>query len=155
MVAGLLLNARLLPFGFAVADVLGQRSAARLAGAHLVTDETVAFALAAGRPGAPAGGVLGLRPGALRGAGTSRSSRVRRSARWSRTPTPSGSTRPSPPCCWRWCSPSLRTPSPRVAALVGAVLAVAATPYVPAGLPVLLSLLGVVVTLGRKTGAAR
>ncbi|HEX4723352.1 MAG TPA: AzlC family ABC transporter permease, partial [Pseudonocardiaceae bacterium] len=44
--AGLVLNARLLPFGFAVADVLGPRLPARLAGAHVMVDESVAFALA-------------------------------------------------------------------------------------------------------------
>lgn len=45
VVAGLVLNARLLPFGAAVADVLGDRWPTRLLGAHLVTDETVAFTL--------------------------------------------------------------------------------------------------------------
>src|SRR5689334_2680673 len=45
VVAGLVLNARLLPFGFAVADVLGTRWRTRLVGAHLTTDESVAFAL--------------------------------------------------------------------------------------------------------------
>jgi 4-azaleucine resistance transporter AzlC len=45
VVAGLVLNARLLPFGIAVADVLGRGWPARLVGAHLVTDESVAFTL--------------------------------------------------------------------------------------------------------------
>lgn len=45
MLAGLLVNARHLPFGFAVGDVLG-RGWKRLAGAHLMIDESVAFALA-------------------------------------------------------------------------------------------------------------
>jgi 4-azaleucine resistance transporter AzlC len=45
VVAGLVLNARLLPFGIAVADVLGRRWPARIVGAHLVTDESVAFTL--------------------------------------------------------------------------------------------------------------
>ncbi|WP_460368762.1 AzlC family ABC transporter permease, partial [Actinocorallia lasiicapitis] len=46
VLAGLVLNARLLPFGFAVGDVL--RDGAwwkRLIGAHLLTDEGVAFVL--------------------------------------------------------------------------------------------------------------
>src|SRR5258706_12040615 len=43
--AGLLLNARHLPFGMAVADVVG-RGPARLLGSHLMVDESVAFAMA-------------------------------------------------------------------------------------------------------------
>jgi predicted branched-subunit amino acid permease len=46
VVAGLVLNARMLPFGFAVADVLDLRWPARLAGSQLLTDEAVAFTLA-------------------------------------------------------------------------------------------------------------
>src|SRR5712692_9939599 len=45
VVAGLVLNARHLPFGFAVADVLDGRWPARLLGAHVMVDESVAFAL--------------------------------------------------------------------------------------------------------------
>ena len=55
VLAGAVLNTRLLPYGFAVADVLrpadGARSGAvrgwlvRLAGTHLITDESVAFTL--------------------------------------------------------------------------------------------------------------
>ncbi|MDF3149166.1 AzlC family ABC transporter permease, partial [Streptomyces sp. T21Q-yed] len=43
---GLLLNTRTAAFSLAVADVIGQGRLARFLGAHLVTDETVAFALA-------------------------------------------------------------------------------------------------------------
>src|SRR5262249_57455851 len=43
--AGLVLNSRLLPYGFAVADALGGKWWTRLAGAHVMTDESVAFAL--------------------------------------------------------------------------------------------------------------
>src|SRR5213083_2982214 len=46
VVAGLLANARHLPFGFAIGDVLGKRWSTRLAGGHLMIDESVAFALA-------------------------------------------------------------------------------------------------------------
>ncbi|WP_275413112.1 AzlC family ABC transporter permease [Rugosimonospora africana] len=45
VLGGLLLNARHLPFGMAVGDVLG-RGATRLAGSHIMVDESVAFALA-------------------------------------------------------------------------------------------------------------
>lgn len=45
VVTGLVLNARLLPFGFTVADVLDGPRWRRLLGAHLLTDESVAFTL--------------------------------------------------------------------------------------------------------------
>jgi predicted branched-subunit amino acid permease len=44
--------------------------------------------------------------------------------------------------------PALREPRARRAALVGAAVALAATPFLPAGLPVLMALIGLV-TLGR------
>src|SRR5215472_12557210 len=43
--AGLVLNTRLLPYGFAVADVFRGPWWTRLAGAHILVDESVAFAL--------------------------------------------------------------------------------------------------------------
>src|SRR5262249_15862921 len=46
VLGALLLNARLLPYGLAIADTIGQGRLARLVGSHLVTDETVAFAVA-------------------------------------------------------------------------------------------------------------
>src|SRR5262245_33012483 len=46
VLAGLLLNARHLPFGLAVAGTVGARWRDRLLGSHLMTDETVAFTLA-------------------------------------------------------------------------------------------------------------
>src|SRR5512139_538533 len=46
VLGGLLLNARHVPFGLAIGDVLGPRLAARLAGSHLMVDESVAFAIA-------------------------------------------------------------------------------------------------------------
>src|SRR5689334_21848552 len=44
--AGLLLNARHLPFGLAVGDALGPRLRHRALGAHVLTDEVAAFTLA-------------------------------------------------------------------------------------------------------------
>src|SRR5689334_11934635 len=46
VLAGLVLNARHLPFGLAVADIVGHSWRQRLIGAHLLIDESVAFALA-------------------------------------------------------------------------------------------------------------
>ncbi|GAB3941840.1 hypothetical protein GCM10027614_27870 [Micromonospora vulcania] len=53
VLAGLLLNARHLPFGLALGDSLGPRLRHRLLGSHLMTDEVTAFALA--RPAGPPG----------------------------------------------------------------------------------------------------
>src|SRR5256886_15350125 len=45
VLAGLVLNARLLPYGFTVADSVGGRWWTRLLGAHLITDGSVAVTL--------------------------------------------------------------------------------------------------------------
>src|SRR5438034_1270650 len=45
VLAGLILNARLLPSGFTVADAVGGRWWTRLMGAQLIIDESVAFTL--------------------------------------------------------------------------------------------------------------
>src|SRR2546430_10400507 len=45
VLARLILNARLLPYGFTVADSVGGMWWTRLLGAHLITDESVAFTL--------------------------------------------------------------------------------------------------------------
>src|SRR5689334_17811930 len=46
VITGLVLNSRLLPFGFAIADVLNVRWPARLWGSHVLIDESVAFVVA-------------------------------------------------------------------------------------------------------------
>ncbi|MFF2612993.1 AzlC family ABC transporter permease [Kitasatospora sp. NPDC058046] len=138
---GLVLNARLLPFGFTVADVLDGPWWRRLLGAQLLTDETAAFALQQNEPrrrhavywlcgialfvvwnvsvllGALAGGLIGDTD-AL------------------------GLDAAFPAVLLALVLPSLVGRRIRTAALVGAVVAVAATPFVPAGLPVLLALVG-------------
>ncbi|QDE84793.1 AzlC family ABC transporter permease [Myxococcus xanthus] len=50
VIAGLLLNARHLPFGLVISDVLGRHWLVRLIGTHLMVDESVAFALAQPTP---------------------------------------------------------------------------------------------------------
>ena len=52
ILAGLLINARHLPFGLAIGDVIGDRRSTRTVGSHLMTDESVAFALAESEPSA-------------------------------------------------------------------------------------------------------
>lgn len=148
---GLVLNARLLPFGFTVADVLDGPRWRRLLGAQLMTDESVAFALLqpdrrrrraafwlcgvalfavwniAVVVGAAAGGLIGDTD-AL------------------------GLDAAFPAVLLALVLPSLTDRRTRAAALAGAVVAVAATPYLPAGLPVLLALLGLLLA-GRGPAA--
>ncbi|MFD4657594.1 AzlC family ABC transporter permease [Kitasatospora sp. NPDC058444] len=138
---GLVLNARLLPFGFTVADVLDGPWWRRLVGAQLLTDETAAFALQQSEPrrrravywfcgialfvvwnisvllGALAGGLIG-------------------------DTDAFGLDAAFPAVLLALVLPSLADRRTRTAAVVGAVVAVAATPFVPAGLPVLLALVG-------------
>lgn len=140
---GLVLNARLLPFGFTVADVPDGPWWRRLVGAQLLTDETVAFALQQSDPrrrravywlcgvalfvvwnvsvllGALAGGLIG-------------------------DTDAFGLDAAFPAVLLALVLPSLADRRTRTAAVAGAVVAVAATPFVPAGLPVLLALVGLV-----------
>ncbi|MFD5917113.1 AzlC family ABC transporter permease [Kitasatospora sp. NPDC058201] len=150
---GLVLNARLLPFGFTVAGVLDGPWWRRLLGAQLLTDESVAFTLlqpdrrrrraaywvcglalfavwnASVLVGAAAGGMIGDTD-AL------------------------GLDAAFPAVLLALVLPSLTDPRTRTAALAGAVVAVAATPFLPAGVPVLLALAGLLFAR-RPAGPAR
>jgi predicted branched-subunit amino acid permease len=137
--AGLLLNARHLPFGFTVADVIGRA----FAGAHLMIDESVAFTLAqrdpAGRRAAfwtcgallfvtwNAGVLVGVLTGRLIG-----------------DPNAFGLDVASPVVLLALVLPSLRDNGTLRAAVLGGGLALAATPFLPAGLPVVLAVAGIV-----------
>jgi 4-azaleucine resistance transporter AzlC len=148
VVAGLILNARLLPFGVAVADVLGSRWPARLLGAHLVVDESVAFTIRQDDPERRRAafwltGVslfvvwnLAVVGGALAG-------------RVLRDTDAIGLDAAFPAVLLALVLPTLTGRSRRPAAL-GAVLAVAATTVLPPGLPVLVSLLGLVLAPRRS-----
>jgi 4-azaleucine resistance transporter AzlC len=143
VLAGLLANARHLPFGFAIGDVLGKRWPARLAGSHLMIDESVAFALAqreAHRRRAAywACGIglfacwnVGVVAGAFAGTAISDTDVFGLDAAF-------------PAVLLALVLPSLRDRAARLPVLVGVVVALAATPFLPAGLPVLLALAGVV-----------
>ncbi|MEU2283866.1 AzlC family ABC transporter permease [Streptomyces sp. NPDC013178] len=149
---GLLLNTRTAAFSLAVADLLGPGRAARLLGAHLVTDETVAFALAQPDParrraafwisglGLFAVWNAGVLAGALAGTALGDT-------------TAYGLDAAFPAVLVALVLPSLRKDAPlRRAAAVGALLALAAAPALPAGVPVLLALAGLVL-YGRKEAA--
>ncbi|WP_433082302.1 AzlC family ABC transporter permease [Dactylosporangium sp. CA-052675] len=146
--AGLLLNARHLPFGLAIGnEVLGEGHGARLLGSHLMTDESVAFALAQPDPARRrraywlTGICLFLTWNAAAAAGAIAGSALG-------DPETFGIDAAFPAALLALTLPSLKDrPSLRVA-LGGAVLALVATPFLPAGLPVLAALLALV--LGRK-----
>ncbi len=143
--ASLLINLRHIPFGFTVGDVVG-RGWHRLVGSHLMIDESVAFALAQRDPvqrrlaywvcgvGLMICWNLGVVIGAVGGAAISDTDALGLDAAF-------------PAVLLALVLPSLRTASIRRAAAAGAVVALAATPFLPAGLPVLLGLLGMVVGL--------
>ncbi|MEV0982103.1 AzlC family ABC transporter permease [Streptomyces sp. NPDC049915] len=145
---GLLLNTRTAAFSLAVADVIGTGRLARFLGAHLVTDETVAFALAQADParrraafwisgiGLFAVWNLGVLCGALAGTALGDTATYGLDAAF-------------PAVLVALVLPALRTDSAvRRSALLGAALAVAATPLVPAGVPVLLALAGLAALKG-------
>ncbi|MCG3753385.1 AzlC family ABC transporter permease [Amycolatopsis sp. Poz14] len=147
--AGLLVNARHVPFGFAVGDALGRGLLGRLAGSHLMIDESVAFALtqrdAARRRAAYwacGAGLfvcwnLGVVVGAFAGSAISDTDAFGLDAAF-------------PAVLLALVLPSLKDRASRLPVLIGVVVALAATPLLPAGLPVLLALVGVVAGAAAK-----
>ncbi len=154
---GLLLNARHLPFGLAIGEVVGRSWAARLLGAHLLIDVVVAFARA--RMDRPDGlqsaraaywvcGIallvmwnLGTLAGALAGAAVP-------------DPGTFGVDAAFPAALLALMLPTLRRADARRVGLLGAVVAVAATPWLPAGVPVLLGLVGLIAAGGSRSDDA-
>lgn len=138
--AGLLVNARHMPYGLAVNDVTG-RGWRRLMGSHVMNDESVSFALAQSDPARkraaywtcgigvllcwPAGAALGALLGSVAG-----------------DTDKLGLDATFPTVLLSLVLPGLRERSTARAALVGAVVALATTPWLPAGLPMLLALSG-------------
>ena len=149
VLAGLLANARHLPFGFAVGDAVGTRRSTRALGSHLMSDETVAFAMA--QDEAPrrraaywACGLgifvfwnTGVLVGAYAGTAISDTDAFGLDAAF-------------PAVLLALVLPSLRDKATRLPVLIGVVVALAATPFLPAGLPVLLALAGVLAGLTAK-----
>jgi 4-azaleucine resistance transporter AzlC len=139
--AGLLVNARHLPYGLALPDVTG-RGWRRLLGVHLMNDESVVFALAEQdmpRQRAaywacglgmlvcwPAGALLGALLGGA----------VRDTAAFGLDAT-------FPAVILALVMPALREAAMLRAAVAGAAVALATAPFLPAGLPVLLALAAV------------
>jgi 4-azaleucine resistance transporter AzlC len=139
--AGLLVNARHLPYGLALPEVTG-RGWRRLLGTHVMNDESVVFALA--QPDLPRKraaywacglGVLICWPGgavlgALIGSAVHNTSAFGLDAMF-------------PAVILALIMPDLRNRLTLRAALAGAAIALATTPFLPAGLPVLAALVAV------------
>jgi 4-azaleucine resistance transporter AzlC len=148
VLGGLLLNARHLPYGLAMSGVVADRWPGRLLGAHLLIDEVVAFARARGSgPRARAAywvcglalasfWLLGTVVGLLAGVAV---------------PDPSlfGVDAAFPAALLALVMPGLKEADARRVGLAAAVIALAATPWMPPGLPVLLGLLGLLAAGGR------
>jgi 4-azaleucine resistance transporter AzlC len=152
---GLLLNARHLPFGLSTGDLWdtdaggrARRLGRRLVGSHLMVDESVAFALgqpdrtSAARAYWLTGGTLftvwnlGTLLGIVVGGEVG-------------DPATFGFDAAFPAGLLALLMPQLRQRVPRRVAVLGAAVAVLATPLLPAGVPVLLALLGLVAVIGR------
>jgi 4-azaleucine resistance transporter AzlC len=151
--AGLLVNARHLPYGLALPDgIIGPgRPIKRLLGSHVMNDESVVFALAQEdlpRKRAaywacglgvllcwPAGAVLGALIGSVIG-----------------NTSAFGLDAMFPAVILALIVPALRDRRLKRAAVTGAAIALAATPFLPAGLPELLALGALLTTIkNRKT----
>jgi 4-azaleucine resistance transporter AzlC len=146
--AGLLVNARHVPYSLALPDVTGH-GWRRLPGTHVMNDESVVFALAqdglARKRAAywacglgvlicwPSGAVLGALIGSF----------VRNTNAF-------GLDAMFPAVILALIGPALRDRVMLRAAVAGAAIALAATPFLPAGLPVLLALAGVIGTIRRR-----
>lgn len=153
VLAGAVLNARLFPYGFAVADVTEGRWWTRLLGAHITTDETVAFALRSSDPRQrrlafwACGSALfaawnvSVLLGTVAGAAIHNVNALGLDATF-------------PSVLLALALPALTDRRTRAAAGTGAVAAVALTPVLPAGLPVLAAL-GGLMCLRRPRGGER
>jgi predicted branched-subunit amino acid permease len=140
--AGLVLNTRMIPYGFAVGDILEMQWPARVAASHVLCDETVAFTLDRSDPderravyvvtGATLFVVWNLcvLAGALAGRAVG-------------DPNALGLDAASPVVLLALVVPTLRSDRGILrGAVVGTVVALAVTPFLPIGLPVLAAVAG-------------
>lgn len=141
VLAGAVLNTRLFPYGLAVADVVDGPWWRRLLGTHVMTDESVAFAMRQSSPDRRRSAYWAC--GVLLFAvwnvtvllGVALGSAVQNTNAFGLDAT-------FPAVMLALALPSLTSRSTRVAAGTGAVIAVALTPVLPAGLPLLAALGG-------------
>jgi len=150
VLAGLLVNARHLPYGLSVPDVVGTGWRRRI-GVHVMNDESVALALAqpdiARRRAAywvSGLGVLiawpgGAAIGALIGTVVPDTGAI-------------GLDAVFPAVLLSLIMPALRARGTLRAALIGAIAAVASAPFLPAGMPVLVALSGLFFAISKRDG---
>ena len=151
--AGILVNARHVPYSLALPDITGPgRGWRRLLGTHVMNDESVVFALAQDditRQRAaywacglgvlicwPSGAILGALAGSF-----------------VRDTNAFGLDAMFPAVILALIFPALRDRVTLRAALAGAAIALATAPFLPAGLPVLLALAGVACTLRKRAAS--
>jgi 4-azaleucine resistance transporter AzlC len=150
VLAGLLVNSRHIPYGLSVPDVLGS-GWRRLLGVHLMNDETVVMAIgqddmARKRAAYWACGLgilivwpLGAALGGVLGSVVPDTDALGLDAMF-------------PAVLLALILPALRDRATLSSAVVGAVVALATTPFLPAGLPVLIALVGVLLSVpGSRT----
>jgi 4-azaleucine resistance transporter AzlC len=154
VVTALLVNTRLIPMGFAVADVLGTGWFRRLLGSHLLIDENVAFAITQKDPERRraaywACGIslfvcwnMGVLAGAFGGTILTDTDAFGLDAAF-------------PAVLLALVIPSINDAATKRAAITGAAVALATAPFLPGGVPVLLALVGVVASLGGDKVAER
>jgi 4-azaleucine resistance transporter AzlC len=151
VLAGLLVNARHITYGLAITDVI-ESGWRRLAGTHLMSDESVVLALSQRDPArrraaywiSGAGLLLCWPAGALAGALAGRALR---------NPDALGLDAMFPAAILALILPALRDRGTRRAALAGAAIALATAPFLPPGLPELLALGGLVLAVRRPEAA--
>ena len=150
VLAGLLVNSRHIPYGLSVPDVLGS-GWRRLLGVHLMNDETVVMAIgqddmARKRAAYWACGLgilivwpLGAALGGVLGSVVPDTDALGLDAMF-------------PAVLLALILPALRDRATLSSAVAGAVIALATTPFLPAGLPVLIALAGVLLSVpGSRT----
>ncbi|MEO7126150.1 MAG: AzlC family ABC transporter permease [Nakamurella sp.] len=152
--AGFLVNARHLPFGLAIGEVVGSGWFRRIIGSQLIIDESTAFALAEREPARRRAAFwscgialffcwnIGVVAGAFGGTVITDTDAFGMDAAF-------------PAVLLALVMPSLNDRATRFAAIVGAVIAVAVTPVLPAGLPVLMSIIALPLVLIGSTKRRR
>jgi 4-azaleucine resistance transporter AzlC len=147
--AGLLVNARHLPYGLALPPDITGHGWRRLLGTHLMNDETVVFALA--QPDYPrkraAYWLCGLCVFAAWSGGATLGALIGSAVHDTNA---FGLDAMFPAVILALIVPSLKDRPTLRAAATGAVIALAAAPFLPAGLPVLLALAALLLLIKRR-----
>jgi len=138
--AGLLVNARHVPFGVTVRELVGQRSASLL-GCHIMNDESVVFGLSQKTPEQrkAAYWLCGLGVAIIWPLGTLLGAMV---GKLLPEPETIGLDAVFPAILLALVVPAFKNRTTLIRAFSGAALSLAAVPFAPVGLPVLLSLFG-------------